>query len=207
MTSVEWWASLLQGSLGAVVGLIGLFGVFWLTRQHELSRDTATRQEHENEVAKRRTEAGIVEIVEAAHVLRFGSENTKDDDLQNLCHALTLFGVRESADHPKAAKWATLQSSEVLGLRGSKVDVRAAPWQGAYITSILTKWAELRFPENFFPRADGSVAKSQKARTSELDSLITALDSAGRAATYDNIREMISAKDLQGRRCSESGHH
>lgn len=203
MTSVEWWASLLQGSLGAVIGLVGLFGVFWFIRRHELSRDATARQEHDKLVARQRTEAGIVKIVEAAHVLRFGSEVTKDDEFQNLCHAFTVFGAEEAADHPKAAKWATLQSSKVLQVRGHNVDVRAAPWQAAYITSILSKWA-LRFPECFFPKTNDASNESRETRTDEVDSLIADFDRAGRAATYDNIREMIEVKNRYRHRDSEA---
>ena len=35
MTPEEWWADLLQSSLGALIGLVGLLLVFSLTQRHE----------------------------------------------------------------------------------------------------------------------------------------------------------------------------
>ena len=194
MSTAEWWTSLLQGSLGAVIGLVGLFGVFWLTRRHEMSRDTVTRRENEKAIARQRTEAGIVQIIEAAHELRLGSAPATDDQLESLCHALTLLSVKEAADHPAAAGWARSQSSEVLKLRGPKTDIRAAPWQGGYITAVLTQWAHRRFPENFFEEANDEGGDEHRHRDDDVDSAVAQLDRAGKPATVENLREIFVAQ-------------
>ena len=45
MTWSEHWSVLLNGSMGSLIGLLGLFAVFQLTRRLELQRDAASREQ------------------------------------------------------------------------------------------------------------------------------------------------------------------
>lgn len=197
MSSEEWWANLLQGSVGATIGLIGLFGVFWLTRRHELARDAATRKAVADRAATERTASGVIQIVEAANQLRLRHSSDNENRTDALCHALTVFAVREAADHPDAAKWAQKQSSEVLRLDEPTSDVRAAPWQAGMISARLGEWSRLRFPADFFPATVDKVteidADKPSKTKSEVEKIVDQLDREGQPASIVNIALRMAA--------------
>lgn len=145
MSSSEWWANLLQGSLGSFLSLVGLFGVFWLTRRHEIRRDQLARTAEREREAAQRTALSVTRIVKAALDIRVRLDD--GTSLEQMSHELMLFSVSEIADHPTAARWASEQSSILLELRGDDVDIRAAPWQAASITGGLQAWMSKNCPD------------------------------------------------------------
>lgn len=190
MSAELWWANILQGSLGAVIGLIGLFGVFWLTRQHELKR-----------TARDRTEAGVVHIVEASHEMRLGRNTNRDELIDALAHSLVVFSVKEAADHPKAARWAFQQSRELLSFKKPEADIRAAPWQAGMISGKFMEWSRLGFPADFFRPNPDEDAKGSADRASHEKNVVEAaveqLDREGVPASRANIARRIVANAAQ----------
>lgn len=147
MDATEWWANVLQGSVGAVVGLMGVFGVFWLTRRHEVDRDKRVRDLDNAKAAEERTLSGTASVMEASHAARIPGRT--DEAAERLARELVLFCVREIRDHPNAAEWARQQSTEVLLCAGPNVDPRALPWQAGMISGVLTDWVARGCPESF----------------------------------------------------------
>lgn len=164
MDAAEWWANLLQGSVGAVVGLMGVFGVFWLTRRHEVDRDKRVRDLDKARAAEERTLAGVASIMEASHATR--TTGAVDETADRLARELVLFCVREIRDHPNAARWAKEQSSEVLQCAAPHLDFRALPWQAGMIATVLTDWVASGCPDSY-PRPEAKPKEPSKPETTE----------------------------------------
>ncbi len=114
-----------------------------------------------------------------------------DERLDHLAHVLTLFSVRETADHPDAAAWADQQAREVLDLRGDDVDLRAAAWQGGYIMARLTCWLREGLPADGLRPHD----RSDRERLRDGDNLVGELDSDGKPLTVRNLVELLVERE------------
>lgn len=171
MTAMEWWANVLQGSVGAIIGLIGLFTVFWGTKKHELKRDRVAREAQEKKAAEERTLSSVAAVMQSSLTLR---AKTLDDSEQGSRFAdeLMMFCVREIRDHPNVAQWAQEQSSEVVKCMEPHQDIRALPWQAGMISAALTKWVYAGFPEDMLkPKLPEERAKEHDAHQAKAESV------------------------------------
>ena len=61
MSWFEWWvANLLQGSVGALIGLLGLFAVFWFTVRHERSLEAFSMAEHDKRLEREHPQSPLL---------------------------------------------------------------------------------------------------------------------------------------------------
>lgn len=149
MTALEWWANVLQGSVGATISLIGLFAVFWGTKKHELKRDRLTREAQASKAAEERTLSSVAAVMQSSLAVRATTPGDSEKGRQ-FSDELIMFCVREIHDHPNAAQWAHEQSEEVMKCIRPQQDPRALPWQAGMISAALTIWVREGFPEGMF---------------------------------------------------------
>lgn len=144
--SPGWWSSVLQGAVASVLGLAGLFGVFHLTRRHEIDRDRRAREAEQKKAADDRTLQGVAQIMQTALGIRTEPLDSNEQAFV-LADELMMFCVREIRDHPNAARWAREQSTEVIECSKPQHDIRALPWQAGMVAALLTEWVHKGFPE------------------------------------------------------------
>lgn len=145
MQVLPWWAYVLQGSGGAFLGLIGVVSVFMLTRRHDRQRDQRAREVEAEKLRNERTATSVSDVLDATLLYR------AKGDLDALVHALVKFSVREAADHPEAAHWA----SDLVGVladyrQQGKQD--SIVWEAGYLTSTLAGWVQERYSPGIFAR-------------------------------------------------------
>jgi hypothetical protein len=169
MSWFEWWvANLLQGSVGALIGLLGLFAVFWFTVRHERSLERVRMAEHDKRLEREHTAVSAAEVVKASHAFqwppadldRHATTEARASALifdrhaktEALASALILMCVREAGTHPKASEWANRESRLIIELAHSSVDIRAGAWEAGGIGALMAGWAAAGFTEEFrFP--------------------------------------------------------
>lgn len=144
---MEWWANVLQGSVGATISLIGLFAVFWGTKRHELRRDRLAHEAQSNKAAEERTLSSVAAVMQSSLAVRAATPSDGEKGWQ-FSDELIMFCVREIRDHPNAAQWAHEQSEEIMKYIRPQQDPRALPWQAGMISAALTIWVREGFPED-----------------------------------------------------------
>ena len=122
MTLHELWLSVLQGSVGALVGLIGLFLVFWLTIRNE--RATTRRRESAAATDRARSRVGsaIAEITTATAVLVRDvtlAPVFRVTAITDLTAAIMRFALEVGRDHPQVAAWALSQQQLITQHQGT----------------------------------------------------------------------------------------
>lgn len=153
MSWFEWWAAnLLQGSVGALIGLLGLFAVFWFTVRHERALERVRVAEDDKRLERQHTAVSVAEVVKASHAFRLPVDLDRHARTEALASALILMTVREAATHPKASDWAQRESRRIIELAYPSVDIRAATWEAGLIAALLVGWAAEGFTDEFrFP--------------------------------------------------------
>jgi ABC-type nickel/cobalt efflux system permease component RcnA len=96
---IDFWLSVLQGSVGALFGLIGLFLVFWLTIRNERAKATRRAKTRKpNQIAGRIGTATAALARDVAWALVFGVTAITDSTA-----AVTRFVLEVGQDHPHVA--------------------------------------------------------------------------------------------------------
>ncbi|MFE4077975.1 hypothetical protein [Paenarthrobacter sp. YIM B13468] len=155
MQNLPWWVYLLQGSVGAVIALVGVLVAFVLTRRHDLDRDKKAREAEEAKERKERTAKSIGDVLQAALDLR------DQDSPRELNHALIRFSVRE-AEYSDASEWASDKANEIWHLE-DEGNFEAVAWEAGYLTSMLRGWAADGYPDGYF----ASLAEASRKRARE----------------------------------------
>jgi hypothetical protein len=121
MTLNEVWLSVMQGSVGALVGLIGLFLVFRLTMRNERATTRQREAAAATDRARSRVGSAIADITTAA------AELVRDVTLApvfrvtaitDLTAAIMRFALEVGRDHPQVAAWALSQQQLITRHQG-----------------------------------------------------------------------------------------
>lgn len=194
MSAEDWWAVLLQGTVAACISLLGLFGVFWLTRRHENNRDRRRAAEEDKVRRDERTRRNVASVIDAAHGLRAFNED-EERRARQLAHSLMLFSVEEGGDYPNASGWAYQRSGDVLQCLVPGTDPRALSWEAGNIGSSLHKWITSGTPDILHPRDEKKTPNPNDDENAPLWEHILAecveeLRLQGKPATFENVREV-----------------
>jgi hypothetical protein len=150
---LQWWSltNLLQGAVGEVVGsVVGIVGVFWafqLTRNHELNLYEIARREQEHLASRERVLAGAANVVQACVSLRgsmaqgTGSQNDVDR-AQALAKELMVFSLREISDRPHTAAWALEHSFNISEWAVVGSDLLVVKIMSDQIAGSLIGWVD-----------------------------------------------------------------
>ena len=185
--------ALVQGSVGALLSLVGLFMVFYLTRQHEIKRDQR-RAEFEDHVRRdERTRRNVSAVIREAHAVRAYEQNS-ESRARDLAQALMLFSVEEGGDYPHASQWAYQKSGDVLRCLRIGQDPRALVWECGHISSNLGTWMSEGCPDSLRARPDDGEDKPSKAEGLEdalMNAFIEILREKRLPPTLENMRSII----------------
>ncbi|HEY8721487.1 hypothetical protein [Pengzhenrongella sp.] len=115
MTATAWWAVLLDGSVGSIFGLVGLFLVFWLTLRHDRRREDSRRAEDALRVREERTGVAAHAVIQhfSRSVVGMSTEQLSawSDEAGS---RLSLLQVLTKRDHPVVARFASDASMKLL---------------------------------------------------------------------------------------------
>lgn len=141
MTTEQWWAALLNGSVGAALTLGGALLIFWLTRKAD---QKSVRQE--------KTKEAVAKIEETGLPLRYTDPGSSEEEkvIESVVQLLVLFRIREAKNHPEVAKWAGLQRENLFTTISPNADIRAARLYLPKVIARLSAWAVLDFPKSIF---------------------------------------------------------
>lgn len=160
MTGEQWASSLLSGVAGAVVGLLGVFWAFHLTKNHGIRQASKTRTfSHVANLLER-----ILRITDSP----YGSSKEVREIIE-LRESLMMFYLREMGDHPQESAWAHQQTDHLRTLIGPRAEVRAAQAYCALLAGALTKWAHDDFPKNQLQKQDTPIDSSWLPQPDLLD--------------------------------------
>lgn len=200
MTEVNWWANLLQGSVGSAISLIGLFSVFYLTRRHEKRRDQELQLLESHRRIDEQVRSEIASVIESSYSLRVYDEGS-DAHARALAHSLMMLSVRAVERYPNAADWARTKSIDVLDALAPGNDPRALIWESAYITGRLSQWISKGLPDSMFPKPEQE-QKSRASRDEEVEELFLAarkeLERRNLTSTFENMRTVFHALLKEG---------
>lgn len=162
MSWQEWVRLGLTGTVGAALGLVGVYIAFRLssTRDAKVARETRTAQSVANMVTAswdlQRRLATWRFVTAPAAVIEF-------------VHAAQLFAVREVCDHPAVTAWVLRRAEMVTAMLARRPGSRAPLWMRTATmreiaeamgetTGQLTNWvAGTRSDEWFAARTDGEL--------------------------------------------------
>jgi hypothetical protein len=113
MASEQWWAVLLDGSVGALLGLVGVFLALWLTRGHERSLAEVALEQAEADRLKMRQDEALAAVAAAATSFMRHAASTRwvrrvrlEVPLTELFHAVFVFGAAFSGEqHALRRMW------------------------------------------------------------------------------------------------------
>lgn len=132
------WRLMLSGSIGSLVGVLGLFAVFWLTSRHE-RRLEADRRAHEQAQADERARTAVIDRV--VHVVAAQSLDTRWAPFGQ-AQAVELFSAvlgaasTINAAHPAVADW-------VLAQHGRVQAARRRYWRVVWIPFLRSRRAQV----------------------------------------------------------------
>lgn len=149
---LEFWDNLLQGSIGSVISILGLFVVFLLTRLHDRSLQKTEHERDEESQRIRETAEAVAHVVQVALPLR-GLKPSLDEDAQcrELSGELTLLGIRLAHYYPEFQQWTYHESTQMLEIAGYlrkdkhslKINESPNEEDGAKISSDIPELYEL----------------------------------------------------------------
>lgn len=186
MTAEHWMATIFEGSAAALISLLGLFAVFYLTRRHDDRRDARRADVERIQRRDERTRSNVSSVIDRAHRVRAYTQ-LHEAAARDLAHSLTMFSVQEGGDYPEAAAWAYQKSGDVLDALGIGQDPRALIWECGYITSALSNWLSSGCPDTLHPRPE-KPEPAPRQKDEELMRLVKRiLRDRGLAPTFENI--------------------
>lgn len=190
MTGEQWASSLLSGVAGAVVGLVGVFWAFHLTKNHGI-----------REASKARTFSHVATLLE--RILRitdspYGSSK-EVRELIGLRESLMMFYLREMGDHPKASAWAHQQTDHLRTLIGPTAEVRAAQAYCALIAEALTEWAHGGFESDRLQKQEVPIESSWLPRIDLLNRwvLITRAEAADPTSDVQDKIQLLHQRGIE----------
>jgi hypothetical protein len=153
MSWFEWWvANLLQGSVGALIGMLGLFAVFWFTVRHEWALERVRVAEENKRLERQRTADSVAEVVKASSLFAKLGGIDREAATDALSSALILMSVRERAAHPKASEWVVQEANLIWDLSNPSINTVTRAYEAGQIGSTLARWAADGFRGDFqFP--------------------------------------------------------
>ncbi|GEL99880.1 hypothetical protein [Cellulomonas terrae] len=107
MTPEQWWANLLQGSVAAVLSLVGLFAVFWLTLRVERNRDATRRADEAKQRREERVTISALTLIRHFANVPWSSTKTEAERWRETAVAeLVAIEVLAAPDQPALSRWA-----------------------------------------------------------------------------------------------------
>lgn len=204
MSAGDWWANLLQGSVGSFLSLLGLFAVFYLTRWHEKKRDRQQWLEEHRIRSDDEIRDSISTVVDNAYALRVYDHND-EKHARALAHSLMLLAVRAGKYHPNTALWAEQKSIDVLECLIPGTDPRAHIWEAAVITASLNRWLAQGQPDTLRPRKKNE-RQTKVGHSESMDVILPVakkeMQRRNLPATFENMRMVLD--DLFERNSGDS---
>lgn len=151
MTSEQWIANLLQGSVGAALSLLGLFGVFLLTRKHEKDLQIQAFERENEKAREQRTVDSVASLLQACHSVQVTKEAKS---VNPMLTELVLFSIREVVDHPETAAWAEAQAVEASRYMRDRDLPDVVQKQSSLIVADLRKWVRKGCPAELLKADD-----------------------------------------------------
>lgn len=177
MTWAEHWSVLLNGSVGSVVGLAGLFLVFQLTRRHELHRDATAREVARLDAARAAKSESVQRLLQAVaqqpRDLALAPLHGHAQALQ-LLSACMSFVSTNGRDHPAVTAWVLAQYARVSAARRRLWLVawlpmlsrgRRVAWGEALgeLGAALAEWESGHRDDAWFASATGTAAATARS--------------------------------------------
>lgn len=169
--SSQWWGNVLQGSLGSIVGLVGVF----LIIKSELRRDERNRKEERKredrarEAEREREEQARKEArdkesanrskVSASAVQSLAVEIMLDSDLRDepsmqLVRELLIFASEEAIDYPGVLDWSFKHQMNILRAMRHEEKEKIVVSVASTVAGALTAWLKNDRPKNYFTLDD-----------------------------------------------------
>ncbi|MFD6697458.1 hypothetical protein, partial [Micromonospora aurantiaca (nom. illeg.)] len=188
----DWLEILFQGSAGAILSLVGLFSVFYLTQRHEKRREQAREDRADKRRRKERTLKNAADVLEQGYGLRvFGITDKSGQWELSVVQALTRFSVEESVDHPKIANWARQKAFEVLKMYEEKL-ASTLSYEVGKLTGFLARWVAEDMPNIEPSEFMKSSSRDQEIGSSDRNNplyreVIRTLQERGKPLTFENV--------------------
>lgn len=199
-----WLGILFQGSVGAILSLLGLLSVFYLTQRHEKRRDQAREDRADKRRRKERTLKNAADVLEQGYGLRvFGMKDKSGQWELSVVQALTRFSVEESVDHPKIAIWAKQKAFEVLEMYEEKLSVTLSHEVGK-LTGFLARWVAEDMPNIEPSEFIKSSSRNEEVGSSDEDNplhreVVKTLQERGEPLTHENFDRALQDEEIQKR--------
>jgi hypothetical protein len=167
VTLNELLLSMLQGTVGALVGLIGLFFVFRLTIRNDRATTKQREQAAAADRARSRVGSAIADIATATAGLPRDAAQAPElrfDSITDLTAAIWRFALDVGQDHPTVEAWVLSQQQLILRLHGEYQNNQGNPiernrrlmvWTEAagLLPGRLVLWHTGRLEESWFESA------------------------------------------------------
>lgn len=162
-TAAAWLAVLLNGSVGSVLGLAGLFLTFWLTLRADRKRDARRRDEEARRASADRTRNHTADLLTT-----LSSTFSPHDSLEGFRKweegveaAMMRFALLEQGPHPEVSGWMLAQTHGLAGSMGkaeAALEADADPFEAMKEVSkrvgrtagIITMWAAGKRDDKWF---------------------------------------------------------
>lgn len=126
----NWWMGASQGAVGALIGFLGLFVAYEISRLGD-----------KNKRLEERTLSGVASIMQLSLALNHKQlDEVKREEIHALETELMLFYVHQVQKRPKTAQWAQTQSLIISVCPRNDEGVAAVRKHSIKIATELTSW-------------------------------------------------------------------
>lgn len=169
--SSQWWGNVLQGSLGSIVGLVGVFLIIrselrrdernrkeerereQRTRDVEIEREERARQEKIDKESAERSKTSASAVRSVAVEIMLVSE-LEDESPMHLIRELLNFSAEEAVDYPGVLDWTYKHQINILRAMRHEKKSPLVKNLASVIAGALTAWLRDGRPENYFTLDD-----------------------------------------------------